>query len=88
MDIQIEFTKGIFFLEVVFPSTKAHFDLNSPLIRSGKKVKFLFLEVLGSLSRPKELISSWKVMIELRILCLFIDMEVSFINVHVPMNND
>ena len=36
MDIQIEFTKGIFFLEVVFPSTKAHFDLNSPLIRSEK----------------------------------------------------
>ena len=37
MDIEIELTKGIFFLEVVFPSTKAHFDLNSPLIRSKKK---------------------------------------------------
>ena len=30
IDIQIEFTKGIFFLEVVFPSTKAHFDLTHP----------------------------------------------------------
>ena len=40
MDIEIELTKGIFFLEVVFPSTKAHFDLNSPLIRSEKKLKF------------------------------------------------
>ena len=30
MDIEIELTKGIFFLEVVFPSTKAHFDLTHP----------------------------------------------------------
>ena len=30
IDIEIEFTKGIFFLEVVFPSTKAHFDLTHP----------------------------------------------------------
>ena len=48
----------------------------------------VFLEVLGSPTRPKELISLWKVRIELRILYLFMDMEVSFNNVHVPMNND
>ena len=30
----------IFFLEVVFPSTKAHFDLNSPLIGRKKKLNF------------------------------------------------
>ena len=30
IDIQIEFTKGIFFLEVVFPSTGAHFGLTRP----------------------------------------------------------
>ena len=41
MDIEIELTKGIFFLEVVFPSTKAHFDLNSPLIGRKKKLNFL-----------------------------------------------
>ena len=40
MDIEIELTKGIFFLEVVFPSTKAHFDLNSPLIGRKKKLNF------------------------------------------------
>ena len=38
IDIEIELTKGIFFLEVVFPSTKAHFDLNLPLI--GRKKSF------------------------------------------------
>ena len=41
MDIEIELTKDIFFLEVVFPSTKAHFDLNSPLIGREKKLNFL-----------------------------------------------
>ena len=40
MDIEIELTKGIFFLEVVFPSTKAHFDLNSPLMRCKKSLTF------------------------------------------------
>ena len=46
IDIQIELTKGIFFLEVVFPSTKAHFDLNSPLI--GRKKVIFFCVFIGS----------------------------------------
>ena len=44
IDIQIEFTKGIFFLEVVFPSTKAHFDLTHP--SQGREKKFNFLVFL------------------------------------------
>ena len=44
MDIEIELTKGIFFLEVVFPSTKAHFDLTHP--SQGREKKFNFLVFL------------------------------------------
>ena len=51
MDIEIELTKGIFFLEVVFPSTKAHFDLNSPLIGREKKLNFLRF-FIGSSAAP------------------------------------
>ena len=41
----------IFFLEVVFPSTKAHFDLNSPLIGREKKLNFLRF-FIGSSAAP------------------------------------
>ena len=61
--------------------TKYHIHFHVPSCSS------LSLEVLGSPSRPRELTSSWKLRIELRRPYLFMEMEVGFNNVHVPVNN-